>query len=315
MAEVRLNNIAQLDTVFDRASSGTNRGAWIADSSGSTASSDTGPGTNSSGPYVYSETSGASNSDTRTNSVLTVKSSAMTGWTGNGRTLNFRACIAGDFGDTGEGLRIEGRVLSSDSWTTIETVEGWAYSNTYTTNDTITDENSDTLTCAQDGGWVDFSVTIPDNYTQVRLFNNAIAGTYYKHDIALWSVNLVDGTASGPTAPSIPDQSATQNSSFSFTVPSASSGNTPITVSTSTLPAGLSLSGYVISGIPTVPGTTSVTVTYTDSNSDTATASFDILVVSDLMPTAPSIADQTVIQNSSFSFTIPLLWVVISRLI
>ena len=53
----------------------------------------------------------------------------------------------------------------------------------------ITDENGQTLVCAEDGGWVDFEIDIPDTATQVRLQPRYIdgGGNTYEHDISLRS--------------------------------------------------------------------------------------------------------------------------------
>lgn len=207
--EIRLDSLSELETVFDRASTETNAGAWVERISGSTPSGSTGPGTNSSGPYVFSEATddegfnmeaGGGRLTTILNrSTLTVKSDVMAEWDGVRRTVDFRANIAGEWGDVSgqdEGFDIEGRASSSDTWTRIEIVEGWDYSATgYMSGGTVTDAAGDTQTFAQDGGWVDFSVAIPDGYTQIR-FRNRVAHTGdnpYKHDIALWSITLQPG--------------------------------------------------------------------------------------------------------------------------
>ena len=76
-------------------------------------------------------------------STLTVKSDVMAEWDGVRRTVDFRANIAGEWGDVSgqdEGFDIEGRASSSDTWTRIEIVEGWDYSATgYMSGGTVTD--------------------------------------------------------------------------------------------------------------------------------------------------------------------------------
>ena len=197
----RLDSIADLDTIFDRADTGSSGGAWTLDTSGSTTSSNTGPGTNSGAPYVYSETSSGSFSTIPVKSTLTVKSAVMTAWTGADRQMLLRASIQGAFSAT-EGLEVEGRALDSDDWTRIELLEGWAYSDFYVSGGTVTDAAGDTQTFSQVGGWIDFAVTIPDAYTQVRIHTLAISGgNFYEHDIALWRIELLDGTAGPPPVP------------------------------------------------------------------------------------------------------------------
>ena len=124
MAPTRLDSIADLESFFDLFGQGqTNNGVWLEGASGTTGSSDTGPGTNSSGPYVYSESSG---SNPNANSLLDVNAATMSAWTGSGRILSLRASIAGEFSVTG-GISVQGRISNSDAFNQIELLEGWAY--------------------------------------------------------------------------------------------------------------------------------------------------------------------------------------------
>ena len=199
----RLDSIGDLETIFDRADTGSSDGAWALDTAGSTTSGNTGPGTNSSAPYVYSETSSGSFSTIPVASTLTVKAAVMTAWTGADRQMLLRASIQGAFSAT-EGLEVEGRAADSDDWTRIELLEGWAYSDGYASGGTVTDAAGDTQIFSQVGGWIDFAVTIPDAYTQVRIHTLAISGgNFYEHDIALWRMELLDGTAAANAAPTI----------------------------------------------------------------------------------------------------------------
>ena len=227
----RLDSIADLDTIFDRADTGSSGGAWTLDTAGSTTSGNTGPGTNSGAPYVYSETSSGSFSTIPVKSTLTVKPTVMTAWTGADRQMLLRAAIQGAFSAT-EGLEVEGRALDSDDWTRIELLEGWAYSNSYASGGTVTDAAGDTQTFSQVGGWIDFAVTIPDAYTQVRIHTLAISGgNFYEHDIALWRIELLDGTAAvtPPGAPTNLNGSGDEDSrSLSWSEP-GDNGGSPIT--------------------------------------------------------------------------------------
>ena len=66
-----LGTLANLDLVFARQSqTSANAGHWIVDEGMSTGSASTGPGLNSLGPYVYSETSGGSQATIPGNSEL-----------------------------------------------------------------------------------------------------------------------------------------------------------------------------------------------------------------------------------------------------
>ena len=87
-----------LEDVFTRFSEGSlaTAGAWVAQGTGVTPTSNTGPGTNSSGPYVYSESSASSGpAEILTNSKLVMLESIMDTWTGTGRSITFRVCIQG----------------------------------------------------------------------------------------------------------------------------------------------------------------------------------------------------------------------------
>ena len=110
---------------------------------------------------------------------------------------------------------------------------------------------------------------------------------------------------------SVADRSYIQNSAITaFTLPAATSGNTPVVLSLSpALPAGLTRTGRRISGTPTgTQAATTYTWTATDDDGDTATLTFDITVVADLMPnfTGSSIADQSFINGEvATAFTLP----------
>ena len=74
--------------------------------------------------------------------------------------------------------------------------------------------------------------------------------------------------------------SAIAMTSYSLTFNAATSGLAPYTYTTSTLPAGLTLSGRTISGLPTTAGTFSgIQITVTDANDVTATSSAFTIVV------------------------------------
>ena len=111
-----------------------------------------------------------------------------------------------------------------------------------------------------------------------------------------------------PALAVIDDQNATENQSFSVTLPTATGGNTPITYAlTGTLPAGVTFvsSTRVLSGTPTEDGTFSLTYTATDDDGDEAERDFDLIVAADLMPTLAAINDQAATENTAYSFTLP----------
>ena len=193
----RLGNLDALDAIFRRQDTGRINGAWQPDSGGTTVSGGTGPGTNSAGPYVHSESSSSLDPDIPLTSTLTALPKVMSSWVGNGRVLFLRASIQGNGtypNDGASGLQIQGRVTNNDVWTTIDLLEGWAYSNSLTPGDTVMDSLGVTKTIVQAGGWVDFKTTIPDTYRQLRLRNiPASTGVNYRHDVALWYIALRDG--------------------------------------------------------------------------------------------------------------------------
>ena len=275
VALTRLSTIAILEKIFSRNSTAGNKGAWKRDSGGSTSSGGTGPGTNSGGPYVYSESSGAGQGDLPKNSVLSVLPAVMSAWTGAGRVLTLRASMQGTGSyDSGvnSGLQIQGRAAASDAWATVQVLNGWTYSNTLVSGSTVTDSRGATVSIVQAGGWADFSVTIPDTYTQLRIRNIAQTGNIYRHDAALWQVEFKDGTAA-PGAPTFSDntgnaQSWVQNTGIgSITVPAAAGAPTPTYAAVGSLPAGISFNPgtRVLSGTPTATGSGTIRIRATNS--------------------------------------------------
>ena len=90
-------------TAFGTHNSG-NRGQWGRDASGSTGSSNTGPGTNSSGGYVYVESSSSTIATIREQSRVDLTVVDM--WPApTNRVLRLRICVQGNFIQTAEGLR------------------------------------------------------------------------------------------------------------------------------------------------------------------------------------------------------------------
>ena len=111
-----------------------------------------------------------------------------------------------------------------------------------------------------------------------------------------------------PTAPSVLNFTAKQNSTFSEQLPLGSGGDGTLSYDATPLPVGLSFinSSRTISGTPTGSGPTTVRYTVTDSDGDSAYVDFTITVVADLTPTAPSVLNFTAKQNSTFSEQLPL---------
>lgn len=164
-------------------------GRWAVDQGGSTQSSNTGPGTNSDGPYAHTETSSSTFTEIGDNSPLNLD--VESNWpAATGRVLRLRCAIMGAFdGDPPEGLVVQGMVTGG-AWEDISLIRGWSYSNNHDAEDEITDYGGGTLVCAQDGGWVDFDIAIADRFDEVRLKVRASGGQTYRHDVALWSAEL-----------------------------------------------------------------------------------------------------------------------------
>ena len=106
-----------------------------------------------------------------------------------------------------------------------------------------------------------------------------------------------------PTAPSVSNFTAKQNSYFSQQLPTGSGGDGTLSYGATGLPAGLSFnsSTRTIAGTPSGTGTSTVTYTVTDSDGDSDSVDFTITVAPDLTPTAPSVSNLTATQNAPFS--------------
>jgi len=83
--------------------------------------------------------------------------------------------------------------------------------------------------------------------------------------------------------PSASYQLDTGFAGLTTTPPTLTDGTGPFTWSTGTLPAGMSVDAAtgVISGTPTTPGTTDLTLTATDSDGQSATQAVTVTVVGD----------------------------------
>ena len=177
--------------VFEGAFTGEqigSQGRWGYLGSGSTGSGGTGPGSNNSLPFVFTETSGSSASTPAQLALMQDRGRVAFASlpSGTSRVLHMRLCIQGDFGNGQEGLSIEQRVGAGE-WTQLDFIRGWDYSNSYTTGQTLTDEGGVQRTVVANGGWVDFTVNVPDNVTELRLQPTYIVppGTQvFTHDIA-----------------------------------------------------------------------------------------------------------------------------------
>ena len=140
----------------------------------------------------------------------------------------------------------------------------------FSAGDLITDAAGNTLTCVQDGGWVDFSVEIPNDHTEARIRTTPVArsGLLSQHDAALWHIELKAGEPdTTPTAPDVPDQTAVQGVPFTVTLNAGSGGNAPLNYAVSGRPAWLNFNPAtrVLSGTPDATGTHDLTYVVRDS--------------------------------------------------
>ena len=110
-----------------------------------------------------------------------------------------------------------------------------------------------------------------------------------------------------PTAPSVLNYTAKQNSTFSEQLPLGSGGDGTLSYTATPLPAGLIFDDLsrTIAGTPTGSGPTTVRYTVTDSDGDSDYVDFTITVVADLTPTFGPIAGYTARVGSPFSEVLP----------
>ena len=107
-----------------------------------------------------------------------------------------------------------------------------------------------------------------------------------------------------PTAPTVTNKSGTVGTAFSTTLPVGTGGDTPLSYSVSGEPswASFNTTTRVLSGTPTAAATTTVTYTVEDNDGDTDSSTFNVVVsAADLMPSLPSIANQSATVGTSFS--------------
>ncbi len=107
-------------------------------------------------------------------------------------------------------------------------------------------------------------------------------------------------------ANAIADQTATEDTVFNYTIAANAFSDVDgdsLSYSVSTLPAGLSFnaSTRVISGTPTMPGTTEVTVTVSDGNGGSTTDTFNITTVASNTDTTPPSAPTLALASDSGS--------------
>ncbi|MGH9206404.1 MAG: putative Ig domain-containing protein, partial [Acidimicrobiales bacterium] len=125
----------------------------------------------------------------------------------------------------------------------------------------------------------------------VLVSNGQITDNFGPYQVHIYQI----GAASPPPPPPPTALSVTQNPLSTGTAGSAyltslgaSGGTSPYTWTTTGLPAGLTLSGNTISGTPTTPGTTNLTLTVTDSSTPPNTASATLPLTVNAAPPGPA---------------------------
>ena len=309
-----------LENVFTTFSgSETFAGAWNERTSGSTGTNNTGPGSNSSGPYVYSETSASSNvEEIEDNSKLVMLDSIMATWTGSGRSITLRTCVQGT-GWTGddEGLRIKTGTSEANS-TDLAVLSGWTYSNGNAVDDEITNRQGDVYSVVEDGGWIDWTVDVPDGHTYFEVgLDLTTSGSRHLRDVGLWQLVLT-GASGGTDTDAVPEAP---------TAPTLTATDTSITVTLSSDPTSDAAitsrdirwretggSWATVEGV-TSPHTISTGIDESteyeaqwravSSAGDGAWSPSDTIttLATDLMPSLPAIADQTATVGTAFSLT------------
>ena len=122
-------------------------------------------------------------------------------------------------------------------------------------------------------------------------------------------VSFIESVPAGTDSPVFPSsgtvEKATVGQYFSFTRPSASGGNAPLTYSVSGSCAGLTATSSSISGSPSSTGDCTISWTVTDTDGDTDTYELEINVKGDTSPVFPEPEPAEAIVGQYFSFTRP----------
>ena len=320
MAFHRLDLLASLQALFTVPGGGTTNGYWVGDAGGSTGTSQTGPGSNNQDGFVFSESSASVDFPDQLieNSTIVALPAIMGAWAGPGRLLRLRACIAGaSWLDIGEGLQIQGRASDADAWGLVALIQGWGFSNNYQQGNNIEDAGGDFLTCALNGGWVDFEFPFDDTYTQLRIRSlptDVGGGFTYRHDAALYSIDFVDGGVAPPDPlilPAVVNQAAVVGTAYSQTLPVATGGSPPYTYAIGgNIPDGLAFNANTrrITGTPTAAGVVVVTYSATDDDGTVATSQFSIIVLAAVPDPLilPAVVNQAAVVGTAYSQTLPV---------
>ena len=111
-----------------------------------------------------------------------------------------------------------------------------------------------------------------------------------------------------PVAPTLSDQTGAVNTAVDITLPVGTGGNSPLTYSIANLPGGLSFNADTrkITGTPTTEETNTVTYTVTDADNDVDSETFTFTINPDLVPSAPTLSDQTGAVSTPLNILLPV---------
>ena len=166
-APVQMSNLAAFTGAFTGETTGTTGGRWRADTGGSVITGNTGPGTNNSLAFVHTETSTPGTvSNLEANGLAEIAAIP----SGTNRQLRLRVCLQTDSSSfsLADGLAVE-TTTDGTTWSELDKLGFWLYRDDRTTGDTFDNDDGETLTCAANGGWVDWTLDIDDDVTGVRL--------------------------------------------------------------------------------------------------------------------------------------------------
>jgi len=170
-------------------------------------------------------------------------------------------------------------------------------------------------------GWgVDVSGTVTYNpdVNRITIPSDCPAGSYRivskmknssGNEIISGSVDFIIGYPDlTPSAPSVSNMTAKQNTPFSQQLPVGTGGDGTLTYTATNLPTGLTFitSTRTIQGTPSGTGLSTVRYTVTDSDGDADYVDFTITVNPDLTPSPPSVPGYTAKQNTPFSQQLPV---------
>ena len=171
------------------------------------------------------------------------------------------------------------------------------------------------------GGNAPLSYSVSGSCSGLTVTSSSVSGTPSSTGQCgiTWTVTDADGdtdtyalqiSVAADTSPSFPSsgtsKSAIKGDSFSFSRPSASGGNAPLSYSVSGSCSGLTVTSSSVSGTPSSTGQCGITWTVTDADGDTDTYALQISVAADTSPSFPSSGtSKSAIKGDSFSFSRP----------